>query len=597
MGTPSLVIGDHELRLSRRARALIAYLSFQPDRPVAREAIAELLWSGRFQHQAKASLRQCLTEIRRETRDLTLLEIGQTTVTLLGAVVRTDIQAIEAANGEELADALEALPPGPGLSGLDVSPAFERWISGARASVERRLRKHVIDELDAATSRSEWLLARRIGDAWLTREPRDDLVTAMIMRSDVELRAPETAVARYERLIAPESASVSPLPPIAPPLLIVGRIDGVVTNAPHLNLSLREELLAALARFRGLRLVSEPNALDQMSASDDRGGYALGATLHDGAIIVTLLERSSREVLWCERTGIDSGSAIQNAIEATVTRTAGAVLPTMEADSTIRPHAAGVLYSRYLAVHSRAIDLAGHEEARNVAAELEAIISEAPTFAPPLLALARLYNTDFGYTRAGSSGYAERDRAFALTRRALSLDPRHVHGYTVMGWCHLWRDEWSLAKLQFDQAIALNPFHADRLVEVAFGHLFLGDLECARQLFERCLRLTLSPGDGFHGDRGLLHLLSGDFDRAAEDFSRLHNRRGWVVLYETASLALGGHAIAEARAAAEAWLKEIWPGHTIPTATELRQWVGRQRPFRVAGHRDLLLEGLRLGFS
>ena len=49
---------------SRRARGLIAYLCAMRDGSAARERLAGLLWSDRGEEQARASLRQCLLEIK-----------------------------------------------------------------------------------------------------------------------------------------------------------------------------------------------------------------------------------------------------------------------------------------------------------------------------------------------------------------------------------------------------------------------------------------------------------------------------------------------------------------------------------------------------
>src|SRR5262245_7103758 len=51
---------------SRRARALIAYLVLSGTVGGTRERLSGLLWSDRGEEQARASLRQCLLEVRRE---------------------------------------------------------------------------------------------------------------------------------------------------------------------------------------------------------------------------------------------------------------------------------------------------------------------------------------------------------------------------------------------------------------------------------------------------------------------------------------------------------------------------------------------------
>ena len=48
---------------NRRARALLAMLCLAPGETLERDFVSKLLWPGRFQAQARASLRQCLLMI------------------------------------------------------------------------------------------------------------------------------------------------------------------------------------------------------------------------------------------------------------------------------------------------------------------------------------------------------------------------------------------------------------------------------------------------------------------------------------------------------------------------------------------------------
>lgn len=51
--------------LSRRAQAMLAFLSLQPGQKAERGLLADLLWSDRPEEQARASLRQELSALRR----------------------------------------------------------------------------------------------------------------------------------------------------------------------------------------------------------------------------------------------------------------------------------------------------------------------------------------------------------------------------------------------------------------------------------------------------------------------------------------------------------------------------------------------------
>lgn len=99
--------------LSRRAQGLLAYLACQPGLRAERGAVADLLWSDRSEGQARASLRQELSVLRK----------------LLGPVVGAsrqmvwlDPEAVEVRHGRE-----------PFLQGFDLpSEGFEDWLRAQR---------------------------------------------------------------------------------------------------------------------------------------------------------------------------------------------------------------------------------------------------------------------------------------------------------------------------------------------------------------------------------------------------------------------------------------------------------------------------------
>src|SRR5262249_24962727 len=76
LGPLSLAIDGRELRqLPRKADALLALLALQPGRPIARETVADFLWTDRGADQARHSLRQTLLVLRHNVgHDLILAE-------------------------------------------------------------------------------------------------------------------------------------------------------------------------------------------------------------------------------------------------------------------------------------------------------------------------------------------------------------------------------------------------------------------------------------------------------------------------------------------------------------------------------------------
>ena len=110
--------------LSRRAQGLLAYLACQPRMRAERAFLADLLWSDRGEEQARASLRQELSVLRRALPEGTLTA-DRHCVALDPARI-----AVTGAGG------------GPGfLQGFDLaSEGFEDWLRQQRRQEPRRRR-------------------------------------------------------------------------------------------------------------------------------------------------------------------------------------------------------------------------------------------------------------------------------------------------------------------------------------------------------------------------------------------------------------------------------------------------------------------------
>jgi Flp pilus assembly protein TadD len=233
-----------------------------------------------------------------------------------------------------------------------------------------------------------------------------------------------------------------------------------------------------------------------------------------------------------------------------------------------------------------------HAAARAVAAELETIVAEVPGFASAHLALARLYNTDFAWTEAMSSGDAERGRALTLARAAVASDRAHSHAHTILGWCHLRQHEWGAARRCFDEAARLNPYHAERLMEIAYGLIHLGDLDSGETLLRRCLAITPVTSDGFYFDLGMLALIRGDPLLAVDQFAMIVDPDVWGTIAAALATVQAGFPGGAAAAAGRAAVLSVWPGRRMPPLASLREWVTTRHPFRLPQHLDRYLAGL-----
>jgi DNA-binding SARP family transcriptional activator/TolB-like protein len=632
--------GEALVIASRRARAMLGYLTLAPDCTATRARLRGLFWAGRGEAQARASLRQCLLHLRQvlDSAGLDLLEVSRERVALVPGLLTSDVDELRAALSGEDVDSLVPLLESAGigrlLEDLETEGPFADWVGQARVRFDQSLATGVLVLLEHLEAKGDWRGVHAVAEASLARDPLDEAVVAAAIRADVALGHASAARRRFQILrkgsaeelgaapsgsarvalsevaekpgapphVAPIEAVVEP-----PPLVVVAMFgtDDATGAEDRLAATLRDEVLSGLSRFHDLRVITDPRSLDMVAAdlsAERAGAYALGASLRSGPegrrLIVQLLRSGERHLIWAHRLVLRDLDIIET-IDDIIAPVVAAVLPSIQADLMRRPgdHAADRSYARYLLARGPDAKAQNFEEAKAAAASLESMIAANPAFAPPYLPLCFLYNTDFDYTRAGSSGPVERARAFELAKTALALDRGDVHAYTAIGWCYLRRRQWRSARDYFDQALALNPYHVRRLMEVGYGLLFIGDLDGARALLDRCLLLNPSPQDGFFTDLGLLSMVRGDHDRAASYFELTADPEIWGSIYPLINAEMGGLDMPEGREAAVGAIGAIWPQDVPMTTDTIVSWIAQLHPFQTGDVEQRFLNAARTAFQ
>ena len=368
----------------------------------------------------------------------------------------------------------------------------------------------------------------------------------------------------------------------------------------YLGAAITDEVIAGLSGFRDLTVTPAPSSLadlDKEAWARRGAAYFLGGVLRrnaDGVRLTTQLVRAlDHHVIWSGRINT-SAQTVFDIIEQIGAQVVGGVSPTIDQDLERRVSDRSVgPYERYVSARSATHGAITYKEACETAASLEAMIAEEPNFILPYLPLARIYNTDFCFTRAGSSRPAEKDRAFALAKIALSRDRGHIYAYTVVGWCHLWRREWAAARTHFDQAMALNPFHPDRVMEAGFGFLCLGDLDQASTLLERCLVLSPTPKDSYYIDLAMLDLVQGDYERATRRLELVASSTTWALLYRALSSTLSGQSDGRLNAVVRDRIAAVWPSDQPMTTDTMAQWVLSHHPFAKPDMSEWFLASVR----
>lgn len=157
---------------SRRVRALLAMLCLSPGEELDRHYVSTLLWPGRFQAQARASLRQCILSIDRTVAPLAgpVLTMSHGRMAIDPSTVRTDLGDLEAALAAGRVDDACALlghiADRPLLDQFDFGAAFDEWITSRRVHIEGRMQSAVERALVDLERAGDLAGRDRLRDAW-----------------------------------------------------------------------------------------------------------------------------------------------------------------------------------------------------------------------------------------------------------------------------------------------------------------------------------------------------------------------------------------------------------------------------------------------
>ncbi|MEE8164885.1 MAG: tetratricopeptide repeat protein [Myxococcota bacterium] len=194
--------------------ALLAYLAMRADEPVSRDHLAGLLWSDSSSEQARANLRQALSQLRHVFRDTGLNPIEATAdkIVLRSEGLSIDVHRSTHARSASAPDARQC-DDREFLEGFSITePEFERWLAAQRESLRSRARN--LHE----TLAEEAYRDRRIDEAidHLTSALRLDPLHEHVHRRLMELFAAQgrtdAAIAQFDRcrLILRQELDIAP---------------------------------------------------------------------------------------------------------------------------------------------------------------------------------------------------------------------------------------------------------------------------------------------------------------------------------------------------------------------------------------------------
>ena len=627
----------------KKPQALLAYLALNAGQPQSRDKLAALLWGERFDEQARQSLRQAISKLRKALDDddsKALVTDGDDVVLNIGAA---DIDAVkfERLASEGTSEALNkaaGLYVGGLLEGLEVKEkGFEDWIRSERArfadlaaAVLAKLSRHQADagDTDAAVETAKRLTTidplSEEGHRTLMRLYADNgkRVQALkqfktleaVLRSDLDAAPEAETRSLYEQIQSNEAATPAqgkPGPSAGAPAL--PDIPSVAV-LPFENLSgdleqeyfsdgITDDLITALSNVRAFFVIDRGSsftykgrAVDVKEVGRELGvRYVLEGSVRKARdrvrVSAELIDATTGNHVWADRYdgGLDDIFDLQDEIAASVV---GAIEPQIQRAEVERIR------------HKRPESFDAYDLTLSGLAKMDKLTPKDSADALDLFMKA--IELDPNYARAyACASYCHRrhvqlkglvisdaDKAEALRLAQAAFKADRTDPYV------LWQTGMAIGILEgdldeaaalIDRSLSINANANRAWLASATVRCFLGDPETVIEHAERAMRL--SPLDVSmwvaHGVLAVAHMQLKNYQEAAswgKKAIRLHRDNLPPHYVLVASLAQMGRQ--EEAEAALGKLLDLEPGLTIG---------GLKKRFPIAGYRNLdgFLEGLK----
>jgi tetratricopeptide (TPR) repeat protein len=128
----------------------------------------------------------------------------------------------------------------------------------------------------------------------------------------------------------------------------------------------------------------------------------------------------------------------------------------------------------------------------------------------------------FAFYRRGN-GYHEKgdyDRAILDYDQAVRLNPSHANAFSNRGVAYARKGDYDRAIQNYDEAIRLNPNHADAFSNRGVAYARKGDYDRAIQNYDEAIRLNPNHANAVY-DRGNAYRRKGDYDLAIQNYDEV----------------------------------------------------------------------------
>jgi TolB-like protein/DNA-binding SARP family transcriptional activator len=622
---------------SKKGRALIGYLALREGVQVPRTVLAGLVWGERSESQARASLRQTLSELRSALDEPERPSIVATkdAVAWVGGSAWIDAAALETSadshDGAVLKQAAE-LFRGDLMEGLSIDePAFEQWLAGERERFRLMIGRVHTRLMDQAEHDGRLAEALMHGLKLLSLDPLQEHVHRALMRLYAAQGRHDAALAQYERCrrelsdqlrVQPDdeterlarsiraSRRDRPEPPVMPVAGLedeAGRRTAVldprsVAVLPFTNLGgdpdqqylgdgIAEDIITELSRYRSLLVIARNSCFQFRGPIDhDAIRHRLGVQyVVEGSIrkigsrlrlAVQLIDAETERNVWAERYDheADETFAVQDEMTRSIAATLeGRVLRASAERAKRSPTTSWVAYDYFLQGRERVHqdDWPGAEPYLRRAIELDS--GYAQPHALRVCSLLGKYWID--------PDIDTRQEALDSAARALSLDATDPWCQAMMGFALSHGGQRAMAGPFFDRAVGLNPGDVHMKYWQAWWLARNDRAAEALEMLDLAMKRDPFPPTYFWGVRMVALLVLRRYDEVIGAIARKTYLAAWDHAYVAACHAYMNRD-QEARAAASRVLK-MDPKFTVTR-------YGLTEGYKSASDLRHLLDGMRM---
>lgn len=518
---------------NRRAKALLALLCLNADEAINREQLSKLLWPGRFESHARASLRQCLLDLGKLLEPLgpEILHVTRNSACLNSAAIASDLGDLETAladgNVMDAANLLSAIGTAPLVAGMDFGEAFGTWVSNRRLEAERRLQAALDNALDAAMSRGDIGGHGALKKAWELRQPSapSGVLSAPASKSRI-------AVLPFQALNAKDREDYFADGIVDEMITTLGQVPQLLVAGRTSSFHFRDSDLASPAIAEALRVAH------LIEGSVQRQGEKV-------RIFVRLIDGATGFESWGHRYDgtLDDIFALQETIAQAVT----AALAEQLGLAMDQPMVRGLTQSKkaydlYLQGRALGTRIFGDGVLEHAIDFLEQALAIDPMFVEAWVELAEAHHNVSVYTQCPDRNAAAR-RMADCARKAIALKPALGYPYALLG-TYEWTQNNIVGGLDYAfEAYAREPSHPGVAMRVGSFLMYCGRTNDAAAYIKSAI--DHDPVDPRkYALLWALDFCRGELDAALDAAQRMVDL-GWPSMYlAMTSAALGRNELA-----------------------------------------------------